>query len=35
LGYLGLLLNLPPTLTTLAPVGLILIFALRQLRRAF
>lgn len=35
LGYLGLLLNLPPVLTTLAPVGLILIFALRQLRRAF
>ncbi len=35
LGYVGLLLNLSPVLTTLAPVGLILLFALRQLRRAF
>lgn len=34
-GFAGLLLNIPPVLTTLVPVGLILIFALRQLRRAF
>ncbi|MBL0715265.1 MAG: LPS export ABC transporter permease LptG [Desulfosarcina sp.] len=35
LGHVGLLFNLPPVLTTLAPVGLILLFALRQLRHTF
>jgi lipopolysaccharide export system permease protein len=34
-GHLGLLLNIPPLLTTLAPVGFILILSLRLLRRAF
>lgn len=35
LGHLGLLFNLSPILTTLAPAGLILLAALRLLRRAF
>lgn len=35
LGHVGLLYDLPPVLTTLAPVSLILLFALRQLRRTF
>ncbi|MGD9097712.1 MAG: LPS export ABC transporter permease LptG [Desulfobacterales bacterium] len=34
-GHMGLLFDIPPALTTLAPVGLILLFALRQLGRAF
>ncbi len=34
-GHLGLLFNIPPMLTTLAPVCLILLFAFRQLGRAF
>ncbi len=34
-GHLGLILNIPPILTTLLPVGLVLIIALRLLRRAF
>jgi lipopolysaccharide export system permease protein len=34
-GHLGLILNLPPILTTLLPVGCILIVALALLRRAF
>jgi lipopolysaccharide export LptBFGC system permease protein LptF len=34
-GHLGLILNLPPLLTTLLPVGIVLIVALRLLRRAF
>jgi lipopolysaccharide export system permease protein len=34
LGHLGLLYNLSPILTTLAPAGLILLVALRLLRRA-
>jgi lipopolysaccharide export system permease protein len=33
--HLGLILNLPPILTTLAPVGFILVIALRLLRSAF
>jgi lipopolysaccharide export system permease protein len=35
LGHLGLILDLPPVLTTLAPVSLILLAALRLLRKAF
>jgi lipopolysaccharide export system permease protein len=35
LGHLGLILNIPPILTTLVPVGFILALALRLLRRAF
>jgi lipopolysaccharide export LptBFGC system permease protein LptF len=35
LGHLGLLFNLSPILTTLAPAALILLAALRLLRRAF
>jgi lipopolysaccharide export system permease protein len=35
IGHLGLILNIPPILTTLLPVGCILIVALRLLRRAF
>jgi len=35
LGHLGLILNIPPVLTTLLPVGFILIIALRLLGRAF
>jgi lipopolysaccharide export system permease protein len=35
LGHLGLLFNLSPILTTLAPAALILLVALRLLRRAF
>ena len=35
LGHLGLQYGLPPVLTTLPPVMLILLFALRQLRRTF
>jgi lipopolysaccharide export system permease protein len=35
LGHLGLLFNLSPILTTLAPAGLILVVALGLLRRAF
>jgi lipopolysaccharide export system permease protein len=34
-GHMGLILNIPPILTTLLPVGFILIIALRLLRRAF
>jgi lipopolysaccharide export system permease protein len=34
-GHLGLILNIPPMVTTLVPVGIILIIALRLLRRAF
>lgn len=34
-GHLGLILDLPPLLTTLVPVGIVLIIALRLLRRAF
>ena len=34
-GHMGLLFNIPPQLTTFVPVGLILLFALRQLGRAF
>ena len=35
IGHLGLILSLPPILTTLLPVGCILVVALRLLRRAF
>lgn len=35
LGHLGLLLNIPPMLTTLTPVALILFVALRLLRRVY
>jgi lipopolysaccharide export system permease protein len=35
LGQLGLILELPPLVITLAPVGLILLVALRLLKRAF
>jgi lipopolysaccharide export system permease protein len=35
LGHLGLIFDLPPLMTTLTPVGVILILALRLLRRAF
>jgi lipopolysaccharide export system permease protein len=35
IGHLGLILNIPPILTTLLPVGFILIVALRLLRRVF
>jgi lipopolysaccharide export LptBFGC system permease protein LptF len=35
LGHLGLILNIPPLLTTLVPVGCILLIALKLLRRAF
>ena len=35
LGHLGLILNIPPILTTLVPVGFILALALRLLRRVF
>jgi lipopolysaccharide export system permease protein len=35
IGHLGLILSLPPVLTTLLPVGCVLIVALRLLRRAF
>jgi lipopolysaccharide export system permease protein len=35
LGHLGLVADLPPLLTTLAPLGVILILALKLLRRAF
>jgi lipopolysaccharide export system permease protein len=35
LGHLGLILNIPPLLTTLVPVGFILFIALKLLRRAF
>lgn len=35
LGHLGLILNLPPLLTTLAPVSVILIVAIKLLRKAF
>jgi lipopolysaccharide export system permease protein len=35
LGHLGLILNIPPILTTLVPVGFILVLALRLLRRVF
>ena len=34
-GHMGLLFNIPPLLTTLMPVGLILLYALRQLGRTF
>jgi lipopolysaccharide export system permease protein len=34
-GHLGLILNIPAILTTLLPVGFVLILALRLLRRAF
>jgi lipopolysaccharide export system permease protein len=34
-GHLGLILNVPPVLTTLLPVGFILIIALKLLGRAF
>ncbi|MDJ0989886.1 MAG: LPS export ABC transporter permease LptG [Desulfobacterales bacterium] len=34
-GHMGLLFNIPPLLTTLVPVGLILLYALRQLGRTF
>jgi lipopolysaccharide export system permease protein len=34
-GFVGLLFDIPPVLTTLAPVSLILVFAWRQLKRAF
>lgn len=34
-GHAGLILSLPPILTTLLPVGFVLILALRLLRRAF
>ncbi|MDJ0720765.1 MAG: LPS export ABC transporter permease LptG [Desulfobacterales bacterium] len=34
-GHMGLLFDIPPALTTLVPVILILLFALRQLGRAF
>ncbi len=34
-GHMGLLFNIPPALTTLVPVGLILLYAIRQLSRAF
>jgi lipopolysaccharide export system permease protein len=34
LGHVGLLYDLPPVLTTLLPVSLVFLFALRQLRRA-
>jgi lipopolysaccharide export system permease protein len=35
MGHLGLILDLPPLLTTLAPVAAVLVVALRLLRRAF
>jgi lipopolysaccharide export system permease protein len=35
IGHSGLILNIPPMVTTLLPVGFILIVALRLLRRAF
>ena len=35
LGHMGILFNIPPVLTTLVPVSLILLFALRQLGRTF
>ena len=35
LGHLSLILNIPPLLTTLAPVGIVLMIALKLLRRAF
>ncbi len=35
LGHMGLIFDIPPVLTTLVPVSLILLFALRQLGRAF
>jgi len=34
-GHLGLILNLPPMVTTLAPVGIILLAALHLLRKAY
>ena len=33
--HMGLLFNIPPVLTAMVPVGLILLFALRQLGRTF
>jgi len=35
LGQLGLIFELPPLVITLAPVGVILLVALRLLKRAF
>ncbi len=35
LGHVGLQFGLPPVITTLAPVSLVLVFALRQLNRTF
>jgi lipopolysaccharide export LptBFGC system permease protein LptF len=35
LGQLGLILDLPPLVITLAPVGVILLVALRLLKRVF
>jgi lipopolysaccharide export LptBFGC system permease protein LptF len=34
-GHVGLILDLPPLLTTLGPVSVILLVALRLLRKAF
>jgi lipopolysaccharide export system permease protein len=34
-GHLGLILDLPPLPTTLAPVSVVLVIALKLLRRAF
>jgi lipopolysaccharide export system permease protein len=35
IGHMGLILSIPPLLTTLLPVGIILVVALRLLKRAF
>jgi lipopolysaccharide export system permease protein len=35
LGHLGLILDLPPLLTTLAPVSVLLLVAIKLLRKAF